>query len=304
VGVTERQALFARTRDLARRVAEAYVEQRQEAEFPWLEKPIEVAEAEETGKAPGALPSQGKAPFVLEIGTEELPSSDLASALSQLETSVPQVLDDLRLVHGRVRILGTPRRLVVWVENLTVRQPDQALVAKGPPAARAFDLDGNPTRAAEGFARSKGVSVEDLRVENLDGGDYVVVRVEEQGQPALTVLQEALPALIAGIRFIKSMRWNESGVAFSRPIRWILALHGQTVVPFTYAGIASDRKTRGLRFEGPREQVVESPQVYLNKMNTEGILLSPADRQTEIKTQVEALSAEVGGRVPDDPGLL
>ena len=304
VGVTERQALFARTRDLARRVAEAYVAQRQKEEFPWRMEPGEVVNVPDIAKTLEAHPTQGSAPFVLEIGTEELPPSDLASALSQLESKVPELLADLRLDYGAVRVEGTPRRLVVLIDDLAVRQSDQSMVVKGPPAGRAFDQDGNPTRAAEGFARSKGVDVNDLKVESMGGGDYVVVRVEEQGQSALIVLREALPELIAGIRFIKSMRWNESGVAFSRPIRWILALHGERVVPFIYAGIASDRKTRGLRFEGPRELMVDSPMGYLEIMNTQGILLSPVARQAEIKAQVDALAEEVGGRVVDDLALL
>ena len=304
VGVTERQALFARTRDLARRVAEAYVAQRQKEEFPWRMEPGEVVNVPDIAKTFEAHPTQGSAPFVLEIGTEELPPSDLASALSQLESKVPELLADLRLDYGAVRVEGTPRRLVVLIDDLAVRQSDQSMVVKGPPAGRAFDQDGNPTRAAEGFARSKGVDVNDLKVESMGGGDYVVVRVEEQGQPALIVLREALPELIAGIRFIKSMRWNESGVAFSRPIRWILALHGERVVPLIYAGIASDRMTRGLRFEGPRELMVDSPMGYLEIMNTQGILLSPVARQAEIKTQVDALAEDVGGRVVDDLALL
>jgi len=304
VGVTERQALFARTRDLARRVAEAYVEQRQGAEFPWMTEASGAVAKPETSQTLEAHSTQGTAPFLLEIGTEELPASDLASALSQLETSGSKLLADLRLEHGAIRVEGTPRRLVVFVEDLAMDQPDQSLVVKGPPAGRAFDQDGRPTRAAEGFARSKGVSVEDLRVESMDGGDYVVVRVEEQGQPALTVLREALPGLIAGIRFIKSMRWNESGVTFSRPIRWLLALHGEWVVPFTYAGIASDRKTRGLRFEDPRAFDVDTPQDYFDQMAAEGILLSPTARQAAIKAQAEALAADVDGRIPEDQALL
>ena len=304
VGVTERQALFARTRDLARRVAEAYVAQRQEEEFPWQIANDTNTKAPDMAQALEEAPTQGTSPFVLEIGTEELPASDLTTALSQLESTVPELCSDLRLDFGAIRIEGTPRRLVVLIDDLAVRQTDQSLVVKGPPAARAFDQDGNPTRAGEGFARSKGVDVKDLKIETMDGGDYVVVRVEEKGQQTLVVLSEALSKLIAGIRFSKSMRWNESGIAFSRPIRWILALHGQRVVPFTYAGIVSDKMTRGLRFEGPREFSVDSPKDYLERLEAQGILLSPVGRQAEIKNQVDTLAEEVGGRVVDDVALL
>ncbi len=302
VGVTERQALFGRTRDLARRVAEAYLAQRQAANFPWLVEStaetvpgVDVSESE--------LPT-GAVPFLLEVGTEELPAADLTSAIAQLKASVPAMLDDLRLAHGEVHVMGTPRRLVVLVENLAARQPDQDLVIKGPPAERAFDADGKPTRVAEGFARSKGVEAEQLQVAEINGGQYVVAHISESGEPAHKVLSQALADLIAGISFTKSMRWNESGVAFSRPIRWLLALHGSAVVPFSYAGYTSGRTTRGLRFAAQAQFSVESPQDYFEKMDAQGILLDPQERQDQIRQQAQTLAEAVGGRVQADPELL
>ena len=175
---------------------------------------------------------------------------------------------------------------------------------KGPPADRAFDADGNPTRAAEGFARGKGLDVSDLTIEEVDGGKYVVARIAETGQSALSVLCQALPDLIAGIRFTKSMRWNASGVAFSRPIRWFLALLDGVVVPFSYAGYQSGRETRGMRFENPERFEVASPEEYFKKLADQGIILAPDERKNVIKTQADALAAEVGGHIPDDPALL
>ena len=302
VGVTERQALFGRTRDLARRVAEAYVEQRQAAEFPWLgesskaeKKVVRHDDAEITG---------AQALFLLEIGTEELPPSDLNNALSQLQNAVPELLNELRLSHGEIKILGTPRRLVVTVKDLAARQPDLSQEVKGPPADRAFDDSGQPTRAAEGFARSKGVDVTDLEVKEIDGGEYVVAFMEQQGQTAREVLQKALPDLIEDIRFNKSMRWNESGVAFSRPIRWLMALHGETVVPFSFAGYDSDRITRGLRFTETEKFAVKDPGDYLEKIADQGIVLDPDKRKRIIRDQAEALAKDVGGRISLDKDLL
>ena len=302
VGVTERQALFGRTRELARRVAEAYVAQRQQAEFPWLtdEKPTAEVKTVETAQEITAK----TAPFLFEIGTEELPPGDMTGALSQLEAAVPALLDDLRLEHGAIKVMGTPRRLVVSVEDLQTRQDDQVVEVKGPPADRAFDADGNPTRAAEGFARGKGLDVSDLVVEEVDGGKYVVARMEEKGQTALSVLSTVLPELIAKIRFTKSMRWNESGVAFSRPIRWFLAMLDGVVVPFSFAGYQSGRQTRGLRFEQPERFDVASPEDYFKQLEAQGIILDTQERKQVIKTQAEALAAEVGGHIPDDPALL
>ncbi len=302
VGVTERQALFARTRDLARRVAEAYVAQREAAEFPWL--------IEEKQKTTDGVDIEGsgiigqKAPFLLEIGVEEIPPSDLNSALSQLRISIPALLDEARLSHGEIKILGTPRRIVVYVKDLAARQPDLSTEVKGPPADRAFDDTGKPTRAGEGFARSKGIDVKDLTVKEIDGGAYVVAQVEKKGLPAIKVLSSALPDLIGNIRFNKSMRWNESGIAFSRPIRWLLALHGEKAVPFSYAGYKSGRITHGLRFTDGEQFSVENPGDYLEKMANQGIVLDPDEREQIIQHQAESLAAEVGGRISLNQDLL
>ena len=302
VGVTERQELFGRTRDLARRVAETYVAQREQAEYPWL--------ADETDAGTVAVAAQPKeisaatAPFLLEIGTEELPTGDLGNALAQLDKALPALLDSLHLAHGEIKVLGTPRRLVVSVKDLATRQPDQNLEVKGPPASRAFDADGNPTKAAEGFARSKGIDVSNLVVETIDGGEYVVARVEQPGQPAMVVLSAALTDQVAGIKFGKSMRWNESGVAFSRPIRWLMALLDGEVVPFAYADYQSDRETRGLRFVDPEHFNVSSPEDYFEKMAAQGIILDPEVRKATILEQAAAIAKSVGGHVPEDAGLL
>ncbi len=302
VGVTERQALFGRTRELARRVAEAYVAQRQAEEFPWMVEETEAKSA--TGTVETKEITTAQAPFLLEIGTEELPTADLSNALVQIENAVPALLDDLRLSHGAIEIFGTPRRLVISVKDLATHQPDRVLEVKGPPADRAFDADGKPTRAAEGFARSRGLEVADLVVENIDGGDYVVARVEEMGQSALDVLRKVLPDLIAGIHFTKSMRWNESGVAFSRPIRWIMALLDSAVVPFQYAGYESGRKTRGLRFTEPAAFPVDSPAEYFERMAAQGIILDPEIRKETIREQAQAIAEKVGGRISDDADLM
>ena len=316
IGVTERQAFFGRMRDLSRRVAEAYLEQRQGLEFPWLEKvgdrqPVSgdgQGEASQGQAAPdGALPAAPQ-PLLFETGTEELPAHDLESALAQLGERFPALLDELRLEHGEVRVYGTPRRLVVHVQDLSPRQPDLEQTVKGPPAARAFDEQGRPTKAAEGFARGKGLAVSDLQVVDMDGGRYVAAVVRQPGRPAPEVLAEALPGLIASLRFDKSMRWNRSNTAFSRPIRWLLALYGLgeacRVVPFEYAGLRSGASTRGLRFREPEEFVVSGPEDYFSRLAGQGIVLEMEARRGQIREQVRALAADAGGVIAEDAGLL
>lgn len=309
VGVTERQAFFGRMRDLSRRVSEAYLEQRQTLEYPWLEE----GEPEVAKKKPvisAAKPNEFKPvdkpcdSFLLEIGTEELPNLDLAAALSQLEENVPVMLEQLRLEHGEIRILGTPRRLVVHVESLATRQTDLETVAKGPPADRSFEEDGTPTQAATGFARSKGLKVEDLEVRELDGGRYLTAVVKQTGAPTVQVLAGALPGLVASLRFDKPMRWNRSNVFFSRPIRWLLAMYGEQVLSFRYADVQAGNTTRGLRFREPADYPLRSIQDYFDYLASQGIELDPRERQAAIQSQVQEIAARVKGQVLGDPGLL
>jgi glycyl-tRNA synthetase len=324
VGVAERQALFGRMRDLSRQVAAAYLSQREKLGFPFLEKqPSPIPARPELKEAPRPAPEatsidpgpQEPAPFLLEIGTEELPVGDLQAALAQLRERVPGWLDELHLGHGEVRILGTPRRLVVSVEDLEPRQPDLEEVVKGPPADRAFGVDGAPTPAATGFARGKGVALEDLAVRELDGGRYVVAVVRREGRPTTEVLCQALPGWISALHFDRPMRWNSRELAFSRPIRWLLAIYGEgeacRVVPFEYAGLSSGNITRGLRpsenglgSPPPQGKAVSSPAEYFSFLAGQGILLDADQRREVIRQRVEQLAEEVGGGVPADPHLL
>jgi len=315
VGVTERQALFGRMRDLARGVAEAYLEQRRRLEFPWLDQgdgehpagPGATGHARVETKTKTVRMEQMPASLLVEIGTEELPAGDLDSALAQLQERAPAMLENLRLTYQDIHVFGTPRRLVIFVDQVAPRQTDLEQVIKGPPAGRAFGPDGAPTQAAEGFARSKGVALADLQVREIDGGSYVAALVRQEGRPAVDVLAEALPGLIASVRFDRPMRWNSSNVFFSRPIRWLLALYSadvSQVIPFEYAGLQSGERTRGLRFRQPEERPVRSPQEYFDFLREQGILLEPVERQASVRRQVERLAGQAGGVVLNDPALL
>jgi glycyl-tRNA synthetase len=306
IGVTDRQAMFGRMRDLARRVSEAYLDQRRRLEFPWLEDTSDgkTKLRKKTEQADLKPAVTEPTPFLLEIGVEELPARDLDDALTQLKTRLPALLNNLRLEHGEISVSGTPRRLVVYVEDLSPTQPDLEQLVKGPPADRAFDSSGEPTKAAEGFARSKGLDVRELEVHEIDGGRYVAAVIRRQGGPAAAVLAEALPNMIAGLRFDKVMRWNSTNVSFSRPIRWLLALYGEEVVPFEYAELTSGNITRGLRQNYPEEIRVFRPADYFAKMAEQEIILDIGKRQESILSQVKALAKDTGGFISDDQALL
>ena len=301
VGFTERQTLFGKMRELSRKVAEAYHAQREEMGFPWKQEVQ--AEAEKVIR-PDLSSGASHEDFLFEIGTEELPAAELDRALEQLRTSFDAWLSEARLEHSGVEVQGTPRRLTVWVKELQTRQADRSLELKGPPADRAFDAQGNTTKVAEGFARSRGLDVTDLGVKDFENGRYVVVEMAETGKTALELLTEKLPDMITGLRFAKSMRWNYSGAAFSRPVRWLLALLGQQVIPFEFAGLQSDRKTYGLRFSKQPEAQICSLQDYQTYLESEGIILNQTTRRQTIWQQALKLAGSVSGTLEDDPALL
>jgi glycyl-tRNA synthetase len=303
IGVTERAGFFHRMRDLSKRVAECYLEERMELEYPWMGSGEDAPAKSErvfAGKAP-----QKPAPFLLEIGTEELPPGDVEDAIQQLEKSAPAMFEEQRLPYEDLRVLTTPRRLVLSIEGLAAQQQDLEQLVKGPPRERAFDSDGNPTKAAEGFAKSKGVSLDDLEIKKIDGGEYVVAVERKAGLPAQEVLSESLPGLIESIRFGQSMRWNDPKLAFSRPIRWLLALHGESWIPFSYAGLEAGPFTRGLRFiDGGADIEITSPAGYFKALEKQGILLDQAERSQRILKDIQYLANKAGGEIAEDPRLL
>ena len=305
IGITERQAYFRRMRELSRQVAEAYLNQRQRLEYPWLdENGAAGAEPIQASRNPLVKTPANPADLLVEIGTEELPAGDLDSAVEQLTERLPALLDEQRLTHGMIHVMGTPRRLVMHVEQVAPKQSDQEQLVKGPPADRAFDSFGAPTKAAEGFARSKGISVQDLQVVEMDGGRYVVATIRQVGRSAPLVLAEALPNLIASLRFDKSMRWNRSNVYFSRPIRWLVALLGEQVIPFQYCGLQAGDKTRGLRTADAVEFSVQNAGDYFKKLHDQGIILQKSQRLAAIRSQIEVIVENVEGLSLVDEGLL
>lgn len=308
IGVTERAQYFKRMRDMTLRVAKAYSAQREELGFPWRQADVfwnapAIADDQRTFTE---LPHEVQTPqdFLLEIGVEELPPRDLDDALAQLRELIPAALDELRLTYDEISISGTPRRLVVHVLGLAPFQTKEIVEVKGPPVDRAFDSDGNPTKAAEGFARKQGIAVEALAKKQVDDGEYVFATVELESEPTTNVWTVALPDIIGKIRFVKSMRWNDSGVAFSRPLRWYVALYGEQVLPFVYAGVYSGRVTRGIRPYDSPELPVKTPTEYFELLVQQGVILDPIERREKIWVDANALADSVEGYIAEDEDLL
>ncbi|NJL95913.1 MAG: glycine--tRNA ligase subunit beta, partial [Anaerolineae bacterium] len=291
-------------RTMTLNVAKLYAQQRTEMEHPLNRLSTGWEAAPATPTIPALPSSAAPAPFLLEIGVEELPAQDVDSAYAQLQAAAPAFFEGLRLAVEGLQVYATPRRLVIYAASVAPRQTDETEAVRGPALKVAFNEQGQPTRAAEGFARKFGLEANALERRSADGGEYVYAIVQHVGRPAPEVLAEALPGLIASIKFDKSMRWNASGIAFSRPLRWIVALWGSEVLPFEYAQVPSGATTRGVRGLGAPEISLADIPAYFAAMQNQGIVLDPATRCDTIWAQVEALATEVGGACRPRPGSV
>ncbi len=245
------------------------------------------------------------APFLLEIGMEECPARFVDRALRELATGLTKSLTDHRLKYESVRTLGTPRRLTVIVTGLAERQDDLHAEVKGPPVRIAFDKEGNPTKAALGFAANQGVAVDALVQKETDGGAYLYAVKEEVGRAAAAVLVEVLGEVVASLRFPKSMRWDESSLRFARPIRWVVALLDERVIEFEVAGVKAGRVTYGHRFLSPEPIELAGALEYEDALRNRGHVVVDVDARREmIRTQSIALGDRAGGTVAIDDQLL
>ncbi len=242
--------------------------------------------------------------FLLEIGTEEIPASYMQWVLPEIGRIAAAALDKARLVYGGVSAMGTPRRIVLSVRGLEERQQDLTEEYKGPAWNRAFDASGNPTKAAAGFARSKGVTVDDLEMRSVDGVDYAFAMVRAEGRPTAEVLPGLLPDIIGKLVFPKNMYWKDSSVRFARPIRWLLSLWGDEVVSFTYGGLESGRITRGHRFMGARSVEIAEAGEYLDRLYDQYVVVDPDKRREMMLTRIAAIEKDLQGKVDLDPDLV
>ncbi len=241
--------------------------------------------------------------FLLEIGCEEMPSAPLMKAQEQLGTLVAKGLDAAGLAHGAVRTLSSPRRLAVLVDGCATATEEIHETMRGPKCAIAFDADGNPTRAAEGFARKNGITASELvRRVDADGNEYVFAERSVASVPAITLLSALCEQTIADIKWpnYRSQRWGSEHQTFVRPIRWICALLGSEVVPVSYADVTSGNTTRGHRVLAPGDHVVSEPAAY-EQVLEDAFVLSETRRAERIASDVAALEKERGGARVDMP---
>ncbi len=245
--------------------------------------------------------------LLLEVGTEEIPAGFLTKALPDLKKRVERLLGDARLAADAVYTVGTPRRLTVIVNALPAAQPDVSEEVVGPPARVAFDADGNPTRAAAGFAKKNGVAVEDLRKQEVAGkkGEYVVCTRQEQGRAAADVLPQLLSALLRELPWPKSMRWAFEQQTFVRPVHWIACMLDDQVLPVQLAGISAGNTTRGHRFlAADTIEVTADAAAYKSALRKAFVLVDPPTRRDMIVAELSRLQSETDAVVRPDEELL
>jgi glycyl-tRNA synthetase beta chain len=241
--------------------------------------------------------------FLFEIGTEEIPARMIPGALEALARGLTEALGAAGLPATAAKPLGSPRRLALLVEGIPEQSPDQAVEVTGPPASVAFDAQGRPTRAGEGFARAQGVKVEELRRTTTPKGECVAVRKTIAGRRAAAVLAEAAPAVAAAIPFPKTMRWGSGEHRFVRPIHWVVALLDDAVVPFALCGVRSDRATRGHRLWGSEPVPIPRAADYAAILERHGVVVDPAARRDRIATALAAAARAARARLATPPGV-
>lgn len=238
--------------------------------------------------------------LLFEIGTEEVPAHVMPGTLAQFKENAEKALNENRIAFTAIRTLGTPRRTALIVEGVAEKQEDVASENRGPSVKIAFDADGNPTKAAQGFARGQHVDPKDLVVK--DG--YVYAEVHEEGQPTAKLLETLLPELVCSLSFPNNMRWGDLDFKFIRPIRWFVALYGSDVIPFELANVKSGRTSRGHRFLSQGDFEIADAKSYEKACEENFIIVDQDKRKQMIREQIEAVAKANGGQAEITEDLL
>ncbi|MCI2242237.1 glycine--tRNA ligase subunit beta [Adlercreutzia faecimuris] len=236
----------------------------------------------------------GTKTLAFEIGTEELPAFDLHEATAKLGGIAAAALDGAGIPHGEIEVYSTPRRLIVVAADVPERTEATEECFRGPSAKIAFDADGNPTKAALGFARGKGVDASALERRDENGTEYVYAVVSTPSRDVAELLPELLADVVRAIPWPKTQRWGSRGEQFSRPVRWLLALLGDEVVPVEFAGLVAGDTTRGHRFLAPGPHKVASADELIDVLRGAYVVPSEAEREELIRAQVAKAEKESG----------
>jgi glycyl-tRNA synthetase beta chain len=242
--------------------------------------------------------------LLLEIGTEEIPAAFLPKAIQDMKTLITKEFDERLIRHGRIKAMATPRRLCLYVDNVSENQDDQIIEKMGPAKRVAFDEMGNPTKAAIGFARGQGIDIAELETITIEKGEYICSRKKITGENTQVLLSTLLPEFITSIPFKKSMRWMNLEIRFARPIHWILAIFGGEIIPFQIENISSGNMTCGHRFMSPGFFEVAGFNDYIKKTKENFVIVDPDERRKIISKEAKKAACEVSGNILGNKDLL
>lgn len=241
--------------------------------------------------------------LLLEIGLEELPAQYVLRSEKQLAERVDAFLKEARVDFGSIEVYSTPRRLAVIVRDVAETQQDLTETLRGPAKKIAQDAEGNWSKAAQGFARGRGLTVEDLYFAEEKGVEYVFAERHEKGQETLSLLN-GLEDVVRSLTFPKNMKWGTSNLRYMRPIRWLIALFGQDIIDFTIEGVKTNNVTRGHRFLSKGDVVISSPAEYVQTLESAFVMANYEVRKAEIERQIQELATKQGWTIPLDADLL
>lgn len=243
--------------------------------------------------------------LLIELGTEELPPKALSTLMTAFEANIAQGLKEAGLAFEASHAYAAPRRLAVVIDSLALRQQDRLIERRGPAVSAAFDGDGKPTKAVQGFARSCGVDVTALDTLETDKGAWLVFKQQKTGAETSSLIGDILQKALADLPIAKRMRWGNLPGEFVRPVHWLVLLFGNDVIPLDLLGVSSGRATRGHRFHHSDDITITSPQTYVNQLLEPGyVMVDMAARQQEIRGQVVALGEKLGGEAIINQDLL
>ncbi|MFJ2837384.1 glycine--tRNA ligase [Nocardia sp. NPDC087230] len=298
VSTAERAKWFATMRAQSRKIAQLWTQLREQAGHP-----RGVAEAPALAVPtvdPATIVSKPDARLLLEIGTEELPPHVVDAMIPGVEIALGELLAATALPYSRIRVQATPRRIVAVVDGVGAAEPDSVELRRGPKLASAYDEAGAPTRALEGFLRGQGAALEDVEVVEHQGAEHVAVKREQIGRAAAVVLTEVCSQLVGGLRADKNMRWRDPALSFSRPIRWLVALLDDAVLPVTAGTLAAGHTTRVHRQADQPDVVIASAQAYDQVLAEAGIIVDHAARRAQVVSAAVDLAAARGGVIDVD----
>jgi glycyl-tRNA synthetase beta chain len=235
--------------------------------------------------------------LLLEIGTEEIPAAFLPKAIKDMEEIIRKEFSNRRIAHGDIKAMATPRRLCLCVANLANRQEDQIIEKIGPAKRVAFDENGNPTKAATGFAAGQGINVSEIEIITTEKGEYICARKKIAGKETKALLPDVLKKFILSIPFKKSMRWSDLEIRFARPIHWILAIYGGDTIPLVIGNITSGDRSYGHRFMSPKSFKIKNLKDYITKCKKHFIIIDPDERRKIILEEAAKVAESVNGRI-------